>query len=67
MIRTTGQARRARRHARLALIARHDWTLHIIRRRLADVGWDDKAELAAAALHHLDRMEHHLDMIEAGQ
>lgn len=56
-IRTTGQAREARRQARLALINEHDkkatvWLL---------VGSPE------VVTFHLDRMEHHLNMLEAGR
>jgi hypothetical protein len=68
-IATTGQARRARRAARLDLLGQHDTSLQRLRGNLAIEYADAPAHADAAAAtinYHLDRMEHHLDHIEAG-
>jgi hypothetical protein len=62
-ITTTRQARLARRIARENLIRRHDVSLTKLRERLADPRATDSA---ATINYHFDRMEYHIEHLEAG-
>ena len=66
---TTGQARRARRAARLSIIQEHDTSVLALRHRLA-VHFAEAPErardTAATINYHLDRIEYHLEHLEAG-
>lgn len=61
-----GRAAEARRQARLILIGRHDQELRSIKTNIEKVGWDWEGKTAAAINYHLNRMEYHLEKLEAG-
>lgn len=63
-IRTTWHAAEARRIARLHQIDGHAQTLRRIRAAATAHGWSEA--LQAAANHHMERLEHHLELVEAG-